>query len=280
MMIDLLAVGHCARDEFPGEPWRLGGSALFAAVAAARLGARAALVTRVGPAEREALAERCAAERIELVALPSSVTTTFAFSADPQGRRVLRLRARARMISSADVPPRVREPRAAVFASIAHELADDLFGGVAAPTTVLAAQGYLRAWDADGTVRPRAWENATDILSRVTATVVSDEDIAGDDALAAGWAARSVVIVTRAEQGARLYDRRGVTEIPAFAAAALRDPTGAGDAFAAGLAVGLADGSELAVAARFASAVASFAVEGPGIAGLADRARVAARLDP
>ena len=59
--VRFLAIGHVARDEFAGEPtWRLGGTVLYTAATAARLGARAAIVTRVGPKERDALAERCA----------------------------------------------------------------------------------------------------------------------------------------------------------------------------------------------------------------------------
>ena len=56
------------------------------------------------------------------------------------------------------------------------------------------------------------------------------------------------------------------------------DPTGAGDAFAAGLAIALADGRSPDDCARFANAVASFAVEGVGMESLADRARVDSRM--
>jgi sugar/nucleoside kinase (ribokinase family) len=66
--------------------------------------------------------------------------------------------------------------------------------------------------------------------------------------------------------------------VPAFAVAEVIDPTGAGDAFAAGLALGLAEGLPLAKAAVFASAAASFAVEGLGMSRLADRARVRERM--
>ena len=56
------------------------------------------------------------------------------------------------------------------------------------------------------------------------------------------------------------------------------DQTGAGDAFAAGLALGLAEALPLIEAATFASAAASFAVEGLGMSRLADRARVWKRM--
>ena len=66
-------------------------------------------------------------------------------------------------------------------------------------------------------------------------------------------------------------------EVGPFAVREVVDQTGAGDAFAASLALGLAEGLVLVDAARFASAAASFAVEGLGMSRLADRARVRAR---
>jgi sugar/nucleoside kinase (ribokinase family) len=66
--------------------------------------------------------------------------------------------------------------------------------------------------------------------------------------------------------------------VPAYRADRVVDPTGAGDAFAAGLAIALSERRELIDAVRFAHAVASFAVEAVGTDGLADRARVEGRM--
>ena len=277
-MIDLLAVGHVARDEFPAAPWRLGGTALYAAVAAARLGRRVALVTRVGPGEREALEQRCRDERIELHALSSIVTTTFAFRYDEEGHRHLTLKARAKGISREDVAGRLRVPRAVVYASIAHELSPGLFGGITAPASVLVAQGYLRGWSADGTVVPREWTEAKAMLAAVGAAVVSEDDLGGDLALAERWSHAAPIVVTLAERGARIFEGGRSRDIAGFHADEVVDQTGAGDAFAAGLALALADGKPLDEAARYANAVASFAVEGLGTAGLGDRSRVERRL--
>ena len=277
-MIDLLAVGHVARDEFPGAPWRLGGTALYAAVAAARLGRRVALVTRVGPGERDALEQRCRDEGIELHALASVVTTTFAFRYDEEGQRHLTLKARAKGISREDVAGRLRVPHAVVYASIAHELSPGRFAAIAAPASVLVAQGYLRGWDADGTVVPREWTEAKAMLGTVSATVVSEDDLAGDLSLAERWSHTTPVVVTLAERGARIFERGQARDVPGFRADTVVDQTGAGDAFAAGLALAIADGKPLDGAARYANAVASFAVEGLGTAGLGDQSRVAARL--
>lgn len=278
-VIDLLAVGHVARDEFPDADWRLGGTALYAAVAAARLGRTAALVTRVGAVEREALERRCREEGIELHALVSPVTTTFAFRYDEAGKRHLTLRAQAKVIGRDDVAGRLRAaPRAVVYASIAHELAPSLFGSINARASVLVAQGYLRGWEGDGGIVPREWKESAAMLASVGAAVLSEDDLAGDLSLAERWSHTTPVVVTLAERGARVYERGAGRDVPGFTADRVVDQTGAGDAFAAGLALALADGRSLDEAARYANAVASFAVEGLGTEGLGDSSRVDARL--
>jgi sugar/nucleoside kinase (ribokinase family) len=275
---DFLAIGHVARDEFEGEPsWRLGGTALYAAATAARLGTSTALVTRVGPAEEPALAERCAQLGIALRALPSSVTTTFGFRY-VAGRRLMRLKARARGISPSDVPAEWRQARAVVLGSVAHELDRSMFGTTSPSATVLVAQGYLREWSADGAIRPRPWEDAEDFVPRVSAVVLSDDDVAGDLSAPRRWAGSGRVYVTLAERGVLVLDRGSEETLPGYRAERVVDPTGAGDAFAAGLAIALADGRAVDDCARFANAVASFAVEDVGMSGLADLARVEARM--
>ena len=277
-MFDLVCVGHVARDEFEGEPdWRLGGTALYAAAAGARLGARVALLTRVGPNERDRLDVRCRELGIELHTLPSEATTTFAFRY-VEGKRRLRLKARARGIGAENVPGALRDARAVVLASIAHEIEPSLFAFDAEIPRVLAAQGYLRSWDADGTIRRRDWDGAHDVLARVSVTVVSEEDVEGNLDLARSWARTAPVIVTIAERGALVL--RGGREIlvGGFPAEEVVDPTGAGDAFCAGLALALAARNDLEEAARFANAVASFAVEGIGMSSLATRDQVELRM--
>ena len=277
-MFDLVAIGHTARDEFEGDPeWRIGGTATYAAGAAACLGDRVALLTRVGPNERERLAKRCEELGIELHALDSEVTTTFSFRY-VDGRRRLRLKARAKGIGAGAVPPALRETRSVVLASIAHEIEPSVFGLYGEVPRVLAAQGYLRSWDADGTIRRREWDEAYEVLERVSVAVVSEEDIEGNFDLARAWAKTAPVIVTVAERGAIVLRGGREVEVGGFPADEVVDQTGAGDAFCAGLALALADGDDLEAATRFANAVASFAVEGVGTIALAPREKVEARI--
>ncbi|HJW48134.1 MAG TPA: PfkB family carbohydrate kinase, partial [Candidatus Limnocylindria bacterium] len=171
-----------------------------------------------------------------------------------------------------------RATRAIVLGSIAHELDRTLFGTTSAAANVLVAQGYLREWAADGAIQPRAWEDAEEIVPLVSGVVISEDDVAGDLSAPRRWARSGTVYVTLAERGVLVLDRGSETTIPGYPAERVVDPTGAGDAFAAGLSIALADGRAHDECARFANAVASFAVEGVGMESLADRARVDARM--
>jgi len=260
-----LAIGHASRDELPDGRWRLGGSALYGAATAARLGAQATLVTRAGPAERDALATLCGELGVALSVLPGDVTTTFSFRYDAAGHRSLRLLVKAAPITRTDVGP--LPPSNVVFlGSVAAELDASLFELWPGATVVLAAQGMLRGAD--------RWAEALTVLPRVAAVVVSDEDGADE----AAWRACTTVVVTHGDRGSDVHAGAKTTHVPAFRADEVVDPTGAGDAYAASLALGLAEGLDVIEAATFASAAASFAVEGLGMAGLADRSRVRARM--
>ena len=273
-----LAIGHVTRDEFEGEAgWRLGGTVTYTAATAARLGASASLVTRVGPEERSRLEERCRAFGIRLHALPAEVTTTFAFRYE-QGRRILRLRARARGLTLHDVPMELRESEAVVLGSVAHEIDHSLLGAFGDAASVVTAQGYLREWDASGAIQPRRWDDVAEVTATASAVVLSEEDVAGDLSEPRRWAGHTPVIVTLAERGALVLVDGHEDLVPGYRAAGVVDQTGAGDAFGAGLAIALAERRELIDAARFANAVASFAVEAVGTDALADRDAVEARM--
>jgi adenosine kinase len=68
-------------------------------------------------------------------------------------------------------------------------------------------------------------------------------------------------IVTLGETGSELYAKAEKVTIPAFKAARVVDPTGAGDAFRGGLLSGLVQGKDMKTSALQGSVCASFAVE-------------------
>jgi ribokinase len=113
--------------------------------------------------------------------------------------------------------------------------------------------------------------------SVITPNETEVEVLGGVDALLAAGA--GAVVVTRGGDGTDVH-LSGV-ELVHFAAAraSVVDTTGAGDAFTAALAVGLANGRELADAVRWASAAGAIATEGFGARGsLATAAQVEERL--
>jgi len=72
------------------------------------------------------------------------------------------------------------------------------------------------------------------------------------------------LITTQGEQGSLVRTERGLDEIPAVPAREVLDPTGAGDAYRAGLLKGLGLGLGWLEAARLGAVLASFSVEQPG----------------
>ncbi|MBJ7594706.1 MAG: carbohydrate kinase family protein [Candidatus Dormibacteraeota bacterium] len=80
-------------------------------------------------------------------------------------------------------------------------------------------------------------------------------------ALAAGGA---VVARTRGGQGSELYIDGTVHHVPVAAAASVVDPTGAGDAYIAGLLAGLRAGRPAAVAGRMGALAATYVIEQQG----------------
>ena len=74
------------------------------------------------------------------------------------------------------------------------------------------------------------------------------------------------VIITLGAQGALVKNHNGTTHVRAVDAGPVIETTGAGDAFAGGFAVALAEGRDLIESTRFACAVAGISVTRPGTA--------------
>ena len=73
-----------------------------------------------------------------------------------------------------------------------------------------------------------------------------------------------IVVTTLGREGSRIATKHGVVEIPPAPARRESDPTGAGDAYRAGLVAGLLRGLEIDQAGRVASLAATYAVEQVG----------------
>ena len=76
----------------------------------------------------------------------------------------------------------------------------------------------------------------------------------------------SMVVTTLGREGSRIASQDGITVIPPAPTELVVDPTGAGDAYRAGLVAGLLRGLDLAASGRVASLAATYAIEQVGTA--------------
>jgi ribokinase len=106
-------------------------------------------------------------------------------------------------------------------------------------------------------------ENEAAMLTGLPVASLEDAERAASALLGRG--ARNVVL-TLGARGALVKNATVTEHVAAYDAGPVVDTTGAGDAFNAGLAVGLSEGMDLVEAARFGCAVAGISVTRPGTA--------------
>ncbi len=260
-----VVLGHLAKDLTPAGP-RLGGTAAYAALTAQALGYPPGLVTAYA-GEEAWLAPLAGVARQRR---PAAVSTTFENSYGPAGRRQY-LRAVAPALTLADVPAAWRAAAIYHLGPIARELEPDVVPALAAAGHLvgLTPQGWLRQWDTQGQVTYTPWPEARRILPLASAVVLSIEDVQGDWAEVAAWAAAArVLVVTEGARGCTVFVAGQAPQpVPAPAAAEV-DPTGAGDIFAAAFFIRLHETRSPYLAAQFANTLAARSVSRPGVAGV------------
>lgn len=259
--VDYVVVGHLAVDVTPAG-LRLGGTAAYSALTARALGLRVGIVTSFG-----ADAPLDALNGIQIVSIPSEVSTTFENIQTRDGRKQI-LHHCASQLLFERIPSVWRNASILHVGPIAQEIAFDWPNDISADLIGLTPQGLLRTWDEDGRVASCAWKEAVQTLPRIGATVISREDVGGDEEQIEFFARYSrVLVVTEAAAGARLFwngDQRRfrapqVEEV---------DPIGAGDIFAAAFFIRLQATRDPWEAARFATQLASYSVTRVGLEGI------------
>jgi sugar/nucleoside kinase (ribokinase family) len=271
---DYAAVGHVTVDILPGGERRVGGTALYSAIQAARLGLSVVVVTRGVPCEIEQLLAPYERE-LELMVSPAEQTTTLETAG-------VRPRRRQRLVGWAgEIGPELA-PAAGILhlAPVAREISprqrgDGGFVG-------LTPQGLVRRWSGPGSAieLARATAEQEALGARCSAMALSAEErdsCAG--LIAAGLGAGAVVAVTAgAEGGALLLPDGRELEIGGPRVSDPADDLGAGDVFAAAMFVELHGGAPPARAAAFAAAAAAVRLERVGPAAIGDRAAIRERL--
>ena len=269
---DFVAIGHVTLDRF-GEATRPGGSALYAAVTAHRLGLSVGLLTSHG----DDFPLEVIPSKIEVISVRAADTTLFEHRQEPTGR-VSHVRSVAGPLIANDVPDDWRDASLSLLAPVVDEV-DPMIATLFTDGAVgAAAQGWVRQVKPDGLVIPRAWQSPERLLQSVQALFLSREDIRGQEAAVVEWFQRMPVGVLTADRaGALLFVNGERYEVQPRRASEV-DPTGAGDVFAATFLIQYQRDGDPWLAAAAAACAGSLAVEGEGWSAVADRAALDAAL--
>ena len=291
---EVVHVGSASRDLTTDDPrgWRLGGGVTYAALTTARLGLRTAAL--IGVDEVSATAHELdllRASGVDVALDRLAEAPVFDNQETPTGR-VQICHAVGVPVRPRDLPPAWRDARAWSIVPVAGETDGSWAEAVPASTFLTVGwQGFLRDLAAGQRVVRRDPEPSA-LLRRADLVGVSHHDLASGTSVAtlAGLLQPGAdLLVTEGGAGGLLIrvGEHGPSEILRYLpTATVReiDPTGAGDTFLAALLASVLrpaivgrHRSRRSPDLRFAAAAGSLAVEGPGLAGVPDRAAVLVR---
>jgi len=247
-----------------------GGSAANVAVGISRLGRRVGFVGKLGDDENGQLLLRAfEQERVDMqgIIIEAGRPTASCFvGVDRDGNRVIFVLPGASLIETTaeldlgHLPGRVLYIGPAYVEVATAAAATGRERGV----TVFCAPGG--GWGSDGLAQLHPVLEQVDVLlvSRSEAADLTGLTTPSEAIRRLGRMSPPVVIETLGAQGAMVLENERLTTVTAFAVAQVRDTTGAGDAFAAGLVVGFLEGLDWEAAAQLGCATAALKVRHVG----------------
>jgi len=259
--VDYLMVGHLTVD-ITSDGSSIGGTAAYSALTARELGLRVGIVTTWG--EELPLGPL---EGIPVVNFPAQKSTSFENQYTPSGR-IQVIRSTAPRIDYYHIPEAWRNPSIVHLGPVAREVEPGLVRNFPSALVAVTPQGWLREWDHDGRVHVGEWPEASFVLQRSDAAVISFEDVHSDERRIEEMAADCPVLaVTEGDDGTRLFWNGDVRRFRPPAVHEI-DATGAGDVFAAAFFERLFTTRDPWEAARFATYLGALAVTRPGLEGI------------
>jgi sugar/nucleoside kinase (ribokinase family) len=278
---EYLVIGHICADLHPDGQVVLGGTALYSALTAARLGWRTAVLTR-GIYGRKVHGHDVPsldrfAEELSIIVQEADSTTMFVntYSA---GRRTQQLPHWAGPIDLRGLPPHWRNAKIVHLGPIAQEIDPKQTGGLTAQFLGATPQGWMREWPkpGGGRVTTTHLRLPPNLVGGLDGIVVSDEEIADcrDTVMAVG--SRRVAAITMGDNGSQVIFGGQQEHVHAYKVP-VADATGAGDTYAAAFFIKATDRSISAIkAAEFASAVSALSLTGIGVHGIPNAKEVEA----
>ncbi len=254
-MPPLALVGNLSRDLVDGGRPRIGGAPYYAARAWRALGCRAEIVTRCAREDRAEFRRRLSTLGLPVTMLPGTVTTGFRleYHGDRRTMHVARVGDAWTRQDAQAVPP-------GAWVHVAPLLRSDF----PAATLAALARGRTLSLDGQGLVRvpepgPLRLDPGFDpeVLRYVRILKLAEEEaevlLDRVDAASVAFLGVPEVVVTYGSRGSWVFTGGRAQEVGAWPVAS--DPTGSGDAFAAGYLTGRSRGLEPVSAARRATAL-------------------------
>ncbi len=274
-MFDLVTVGHFALDTIRSPKIRLsrialGGPPTYVSVAAAKLGAKVAVISKIGEDFSDEYFEWLKNRGVDLSGLkrtPNASTTRFVLEYE-NGHRRLRLKALAPPISPADIPDSLWS-KVVHVSPIANEISSDVTIKLRRSAKVLSLdpQGFLRSFDERGRMHFRNWLEP-EMLGQIDVLKLAFDEIRVTRAQDLKNVIRhmsdygvEIVIVTEGASGSTLFFDEQYYAIPACEPKTFVDPTGAGDVYIGAFLAEYGRGKDAVWCACVGSAAASFVVE-------------------
>lgn len=267
-------LGHLTKDITP-DGFRWGGGVIYSGWTAAKQGVEVQVITSAEPDPTLHSLD----PRLTWFIDPQPQTTQFDNHYDALGNRQQWVRARAGDIALTRLHELPQPPDILHLSPVANEVDTAIIPTLAPDTWLVATpQGWMRHITPDGHVQAQVWHQATHLLPRLYALVISEEDVQGDLGIVREYAAAGPLIAyTRGYNGVILFTNGEEIHVPAIPAKVV-DLTGAGDVFAAAFFVRLRETHDPIIAAVYGTAAATIAIEHPDTAGLPTREQIMARL--
>lgn len=259
--IDYLVIGHITQDITP-DGLMTGGTVSYASLTAKACGLKVGVVTSCTPS-----LTLPNFEGIQIIAHPSSETTTFENIPTEFGRIQI-IHSLATNLNPSHIPDTWLNTPIVHLGPVAREI-DPALARIF-PNSFLGAtpQGWLRNWDENGHVDFGEWPEAAFILEKLSAAVISLEDVHGDvTRIEEMMSSVRILVVTEGAAGGHLYWNGDVRSFRPPQVEEL-DPTGAGDIFATAFFIRLNATRNPWDAARFAAQLAARSVTRKGLEGV------------
>lgn len=293
-MFDIVAAGHFAIDSIflPDRKTPfvvLGGSVAYVSLAARRMDARVAVISKVGSDFPEAFRWWFRQEGIDLsnVLKVDGMTTThfdLKYNSDFSDR-LLRSESRMSPLTVEDIsqPPKARAIHVGPIAGeITYDVVERLKGNY--EIVSFDPQGLVRRFDENGnvTLGPLMEEHVLELVDIFKSSLREIQAITGLSEL--GSAVKTIhdygvkiVIVTLGAKGAAVSVEDTVHNVPVFKPNKLVDPTGAGDAFIGSFLAEYVRGEDCSWCSCVGAATASLVVEGIGPTFFGDKDEICRR---